>query len=471
MAGTSGGGGPPPFDPNDRTLPAWMDSDGDHGVVIILQMRTTVEGKPLPKNPFTVAKTVQMNAGKIASAYNENRGMTMVLKVRSEKQAQQLKKINKLIDGTEVVVTDHPTLNQTRCVVSCGQSIGMTEAQLVEELKEQGVTGVRKFTRMVNGTRTETASMVLTIQGTVKPEFIYFGFQRCEARLYIPSPMLCYNCYEFGHSKMKCGNAPVCRHCSTTHEQQTDAEGRHSCQKPAFCKNCQGKHGPGSKDCPRYKEEAEIAKLRTEQKISFAEAKQKIAAKSSTTSFSATVTQNFTPIDPRARAQESELVSALRRELADTKKALSEVAEARAAMKELAEARKALAELAEARKAVIEVEKLRREITELKAKQNQADDNDNNSSESLSKSQRKALKKQQRAQKKENDTNPPEPKKSKQNNTPQNEPIDNAAEYFKLNKEFLLDEHQNPIEPRQLRNIDPKQRSDRSVSRSPLKHQ
>lgn len=470
MAGTSGGGAPPNFDPNDRTLPAWMDADGDHGVVIVLQMKTTVEGRPLPKNPFTVAKTVQINAGKVASAYHENRGMSMVIKVRNEKQARQLKAISKLIDGTEVVVTDHPALNQTRCVVSCAKTIGMSEAELVEELKEQGVTGVRKFTKMINGTRTETASMVLTIQGTVKPDYVYFGFERCEARLYIPSPMLCYNCYEFGHSKMRCSKATVCRNCSTTHEATTDENGRQSCPKAAYCKNCEGKHGPGSKECPRFKEEAEIARVKTEQKISFAEAKQRVTAKPSTT-FASTVSKNLVPLDPRARAQESEVISALKRELAETKKALAEAGEARAAAKELAEARKALVELAEARKAVQEVEKLRREIAELKAQKTNETPSDNNSSESLSKSQRKALKKQQRAQRKENDTNPPEPKKPKQNNTPQNEPMDNAAEYFKLNKEFLLDEHLNPIEPRQSRNIDPKQRSDRSVSRSPLKYQ
>lgn len=465
MASTSRGSGPPSFDPNDRTLPAWMDGEGDHGVVIILQMRTTMEGKPLPKNPFTVAKTVQQNAGKIASAHNENRGMSMVLKVRSEKQAQQLKKINKLVDGTEVVVIDHPTLNQTRCVVSCSQSIGMTEAELVEELKEQGVTGVRKFTRMVNGTRTETASMVLTIQGTVKPEFIFFGFQRCDARLYIPSPMLCFNCYEFGHSKAKCGNAPVCRHCSTTHEQQTDAEGRHSCQKPAFCKNCQGKHGPGSKECPKYKEEAEIARLRTEQKISFAEAKQKIAATSSKTSFSSTVTQNLVQIDPRARAQESETIMALKRELADTKKALGEVGDARAVMKELAEARKALAELAEARKAVLEVEKLRQEIVELKAQQLNANPSDNDSTEQLTKAQKKALKKQQRTTLKDNEETLPEPKKPKQSNPPKDDEVNKTAQYYKLNKTTLLDD---PINLRRSRNDSQSNCTERSVSRSPI---
>ncbi|KAL9694928.1 hypothetical protein quinque_014213 [Culex quinquefasciatus] len=214
--------------------------------------------------------------------------------------------LKQLIDGTDVVVTDHPTLNQVRCVVSCSQAIGMTEEELVNELKDQRVTAVRKFTRLVNGARQETASMVLTIQGTVKPEFVFFGFQRCESRLYIPAPMMCYSCYEYGHSKAKCGNQPVCRHCSTTHELQTNEEGKQVCDRQAFCKNCKGGHSPSAKTCPRFIEESEIAKIRTEQQISFNEARQKVAAKSASSTFANTVNQNFTPIEPRTRVQDTE---------------------------------------------------------------------------------------------------------------------------------------------------------------------
>lgn len=475
MATSSGGVGPPHYDPNDRTLPAWMDEDGDHGVVIILQMRTTTDGKPLPKNPFTVAKTVQQNAGKIASAYNENRGMSMVLKVRNVKQAQQLKKINKLVDGTEVVVTDHPTLNQTRCVVSCSQSIGMSEAELIEELKEQGVIGVRKFTKMINGVKTETASMVLTIQGSVKPEYIYFGFQRCDARLYIPSPMLCYKCFDYGHGKMKCEKNPVCRHCSTSHEQQLDAEGRQVCSKPAFCKNCNGNHAPAAKNCPRFIEETEIARIRVEHKISFAEARQKVVSKRSTPSFAKTVSHNFHPIEPHTRVQESEVVQSLRRELAETKKALGEVNEARAAIRELAEVKK---ELTEARKAAKEVEMLRREIGELKSNQFSStptpmisdendDENEKTKKQLLTKNQRKALKKQEK-ETKNKQPHSPEAKKPKQYHTPQNDQVNKTELYYKLDKENLLDEKLRPLDQRKSRTTTTNQRSNRSVSRSPL---
>lgn len=485
MASTSGGMDPPLFSPNDRTLPDWMDGDGSHGVLMVLQLKMKVEGKPLPKNPFIIAKTVLQTAGKIASAYSENRGLSMVLKVRSEKQAQQLKRIDKLIDGTEIVIIDHPTLNQNRCVVSCSQTIGMSETQLMEELKEQGVVGVRKFTRVVNGTKTETASMVLTIKGTVKPEFIFFGFQRCNARLYIPSPMLCFNCYEFGHSKMRCNNAAVCRHCSTTHEQQMDTEGRPSCKKAGFCKNCQGNHGPSSRNCPRYVEEAEIAKIRTEQKISFSEAKQLVTARKSTTSYAATARKDLPTIDPRERAKELELIATLKQELEKEKKEKERLTKDWAEeVERLRQENKKIRVIANQnlgyehdRKAIMkkmeeEAEKLRQEVEELRKQLNTLRPTSNmnppigedNFTEVLPRklSKKEAMKKVQQKQeeKKTKDTPSPEHKKLKKH---QDEQPTTAQSFLKENPTTKL------TEQRKTRQTQSNQTKDRSRSRSRMR--
>lgn len=350
------------MDPNDRTLPGWIDPEGEHGVVVVLQMKMEKEGEFLPKNPFLIAKTIQQQVGRIASAQIENRGLSMVLKVLSWKQAEKLKDVKELIDKLKVVAIEHPARNQNRVVVSCNQTIGMTEDELNDELTDQGITHVRKFTKIVNGTKTDTVAMVLTVKGTVSPTHIYFGFQCCEARPYIPSLMLCYNCFEYGHSKGKCGNGIACQNCSTIHPAEKDSEGRPStCSKPTFCKNCQGNHNPSNKKCPRYVEEAEIAKVRAERKVTFGEAKKIITGRTSTsaTSFSATVSRNFTPINPNQRTQESETIQKLRKELE----------EARQAITELAQAKQELAELAEARKTAQEVEQLRKEIAELRQAQ------------------------------------------------------------------------------------------------------
>ena len=488
MANTSGGSGPPLIPHNDRTLPAWMDLEGDHGVLVVLQMKTTTEGKPLPKNPFTVAKTVQQMVGRIASAHTENRGMSMALKVRSDKQATKLKELTKLIDGTDVVVTDHPTLNQIRCVVSCGQAIGMTEAQLVEELKDQHVIGVRRFTRLVEGVRKETASMVLTIRGTVKPEFVFFGFQRCEARLYIPAPMMCYNCYEYGHSKARCGNPMVCRHCSVAHELITNEEGKQVCGKPAFCKNCQGNHSPSAKTCPRFIEESEIARIRTEQQISFNEAKQIVAARTTSTTFANTTAQNLTSIDPRTRAHETELVKELQKELAEVKKALAvatdarmskkeiaeakkatrEVQEARAALKELAETKEALAKLSAARKAdEAEINKLKKVIQSMKPQQQtpaqipaqtETSDEEEILIQPTTEQQKKKKKQKKNADKKESSS--PEPKKSKNSHEHQQGGQENLA------TAYLKDKPETAIQKPDNRRKNNRNKNDRSRSRS-----
>lgn len=433
MASTSSGVGPPLVDPNDRTLPGWMDPEGEHGTVVVLQMKMAEEGELLPKNPFIIAKTIQQQVGRIASAQVENRGLSMALKVRSWKQAEKLKNVKELFDKSKVVVTEHPTRNQTRVVVSCSQTIGMTEDELKEELKDQGITNVRKFTKIVNGTKTDTASMVLTIKGTVLPTHIYFGFQRCEARPYIPSPMLCYNCFEYGHSKGKCGKGTACQNCSMTHPAEKDSEGRPSpCSKPAFCKNCQGNHNPSNKKCPRYVEEAEIAKVRAERNITFGEAKQIVANRTSTsaTSFSATVSRNFTPIDPNQRTQESETIQKLRKELEEARKAITE----------LAQAKQELVELAEARKAAQEVEQLRKEIAELRhaqRKQKQTGNNPNgnekfkqpnsNKTKNQNQHQKQQKNKDQEATNSSNDESQPEAKKKKNQNQ-QTENIDDTED-------------------------------------------
>lgn len=479
MAGTSSGAGPPLMDPNDRTLPGWMDPEGEHGIVIVLQMKMEKEGEFLPKNPFVIAKTIQQQVGRIASAQVENRGLSMALKVRSWKQAEKLKNVRELIDKSKVVVTEHPTRNQTRVVVSCSQTIGMTEEELKEELKDQGITNVRKFTKIVNGTKMNTASMVLTVKGTVLPTHIYFGFLRCEARAYIPSPMLCYNCFEYGHSKGKCGNETACQNCSMTHPVEKDSEGRPSpCSKPAFCKNCQGNHNPSNKKCPRYVKEAEIAKVRAERNVTFGEAKQIVADRTSTsaTSFSATVSRNFTPIDPNQRTQESETIQKLRKELEEARKAITE----------LAQAKQELAELAEARKAAQEVEQLRKEITELRQaqrKQNQTGNNPNgNKTKNQNQHQKHQKNKDQEAINSSNDESQPEAKKKKnQNNQPENtddtEDMEATPTIFVHGKKIQLDNELRIKKVRKSRSANridsddsPINRNDsKERSRSPLK--
>lgn len=53
--------------------------------------------------------------------------------------------MNRLIDGTEVMITEHPQLNTTKCVVSNYDSVGLSDAYLKEQLASQGVRDIRRI--------------------------------------------------------------------------------------------------------------------------------------------------------------------------------------------------------------------------------------------------------------------------------------------------------------------------------------
>ncbi|XP_058449331.1 uncharacterized protein LOC131429290 [Malaya genurostris] len=253
---------------NERTIPEWMDRSGMHGQRIILQLRAAGE-KPLPKNPFTIGKSIEtICGGNIESAHTEERGTKYVLKTRSAEQAKKLIRMNKLIDGTDVIVESHPTLNKTRCVLSCREAMDLPTEEIKQELEHLGVLEVRRITRRKENDRVNTPTLVLTFQGTTFPKYIKIGPLRVETREFIPNPMLCFNCCSYGHTKVKCPNNAVCQNCSGDHKLEKDA-----CKEAPYCKNCKGGHSPTSRKCPQYVKEEKVIKIKTEKGISFSEAR------------------------------------------------------------------------------------------------------------------------------------------------------------------------------------------------------
>ena len=149
----------------------------------------------LPKNPFVIRMSVESSAKrKIEGAFPKKRGDFSSLKVRNKTQGNNLLNLTQLIDGTMVKVSLHPTLNITRYVVSCVDVIDLSDEDLKQHLKDQKVIEVRRITRKEGDRKINTPTMVLTINGTVAPEFIEFGWIRASTRPYYPAPMQCFQC-------------------------------------------------------------------------------------------------------------------------------------------------------------------------------------------------------------------------------------------------------------------------------------
>lgn len=260
--------GPSNANPNDRTMPEWMDQLGMYGQRIILSLRPT-ENRPLP-NPCIVGKSVEYFCGssKLESAETEDRGTKYILKTRNAEQAKKLMQITELIDGTKVEIVLHPFLNSSRCVVSCREAINMTESELLSELSPQKISAVKRIFRTEDNQKINTPTLILTVCGTVAPHRIYFGLLSVPTRIFYPRPMICYNCCEYGHTKTKCQKTAVCTNCSGN----AHAEGEKCCQA-SYCKNCRGAHAPVSRKCPLYSKEEKIIKIKVDNGVSFGEAR------------------------------------------------------------------------------------------------------------------------------------------------------------------------------------------------------
>ena len=81
--------------------------------------------------------------------------------------------------------------------------------------------------------------------------------------MFVPNPLRCLKCQRFGYGQNTCRG---CETCEKGHDGK-------SCQKDPMCKNCKGDHMSSSKQCPIWKKEKEILKVKTEKKITYPEAK------------------------------------------------------------------------------------------------------------------------------------------------------------------------------------------------------
>lgn len=283
--------------PTQRTVPEWVDPIS--GQLEILLLRAT-SGNTLPSNPFTISKTILPLIGSFQNAKSqrdENNKLQYVLKIRNQQCIAKLLEVKRLVDGSPVEIIYHPTLNQRKCVVSCREVIEMTETELTNELSDQRVTGVRRIMRRNPDTKelSPTATLVLTIQGTVIPDAIYFGFIRIPTRAYYPNPMQCYDCFQFGHTSKNCKQQhQLCRNCGQAHHDKNDAV--RTCEAEAHCVNCSGQHQSTSRQCPVWLKENNISKIRTNQGISFKEARAAYETQNNGSTYASIVQQRINNI-------------------------------------------------------------------------------------------------------------------------------------------------------------------------------
>ena len=207
-----------------------------------LVVESSSDDLPLSKlSPFAVQKGFQAVAGTLESIKRLRDGFFLV-ECGKRAQAQNLLRTNRFIDRP-VRVSIHKTLNSSRGVIRCQNLADMTEVEIRDELKDQGVAGVNRVTLKKEGKVIPTNILFLTFGSPELPKEITAGYLKVKVASFVLNPMRCFNCNKFGHTSQCCKVSAKCTGCGKDkHEGQ--------CEGPKLCSNCNGPHASSAKDCP-----------------------------------------------------------------------------------------------------------------------------------------------------------------------------------------------------------------------------
>ena len=133
---------------------------------------------------------------------------------------------------------------------------------ILEGLKAEGVIKLDRISVLRDGQRKPTWTFILTFQSQNLPKYIRVRYYRVAVSQFIPNPVRCYKCQNFGHTKFNCWKNDVCIKCGK--EDHTDSQ---QCTNEARCVNCQGNHASNNKTCPKWKRKRKFKESRQKEEF------------------------------------------------------------------------------------------------------------------------------------------------------------------------------------------------------------
>ncbi|MCG8070208.1 MAG: hypothetical protein JAY84_20385 [Candidatus Thiodiazotropha taylori] len=235
-----------------------------------LIIKSKDEDKPITSlSPFVIEKQIEASIG-TAKSVKKLKNETLLVETTRKTQTESLKKMTSFF-AIPVEVTEHSSLNSSKGIIRDPNLRKETEENILNYLKPQGVTHVKRFKIKKNGEYIQTNTLLLTFNTVVAPKSLKIFYQIIPVELYVPNPLRCFNCQKFGHHENNCPVIPgsVCEKCGTGGDDHRTSQ----CKNPAKCVNCGGNHVSRSSDCEVWKKEKEIMKVKVTQRLTYPEAR------------------------------------------------------------------------------------------------------------------------------------------------------------------------------------------------------
>ena len=188
----------------------------------------------------------------------------LLVKYTNKKHIECLLRLKQFHD-LKVTVSLHGSLNTCKGVVRCPDLQGVSEDEILENMREQGVINVRRIKVGRDGTLKDTNTFVFTFNTSVLPKQLKVAFLRVSVDPYIPNPLRCYACQVYGHHENKCHREEICANSGQSKHSADETD----CKRPAKCINCKEDHPANSRQCQAWHTEKEILKVKYTRNISF----------------------------------------------------------------------------------------------------------------------------------------------------------------------------------------------------------
>ena len=200
----------------------------------------------------------------------------LLIEVNSSEESDKLKSILYL-GGAPAKCSPHSTLNNSKGLIYAPHLMSYSEETLQNELEDQGVVRVQRMKKKVDGAITPQPGLILTFNSSRLPPSISAAWFNYKVRQYVPRPRRCFHCQEFGHTFTSCrlkaqGKPAICVVCGI--------EEHGNCNNDPKCMNCGSNHPSSSPKCDVFIFEKEVQATRVTERITFAEAKQKVKSRS-----------------------------------------------------------------------------------------------------------------------------------------------------------------------------------------------
>lgn len=158
-------------------------------------IKSKIQDRPINSfNIFLVSKALENICAEPPQQISFTRDGNLLVLTKNDMQTNKFLKAKNLVSVCPILSELHPTLNTVKGVIFAPSLRQLSDTDIVEGLRDQGVTGCQKIKKFVSGELVNTSLHIISFNKYEIPKEIKIGFLVCKVEPYIQAPIQCKNC-------------------------------------------------------------------------------------------------------------------------------------------------------------------------------------------------------------------------------------------------------------------------------------